>query len=34
MHLMRIEEERDKLVYRITKHQMQVNKIFDKRARP
>ncbi|XP_057851251.2 uncharacterized protein LOC131061532 [Cryptomeria japonica] len=34
MHLTRIDEERDKLVDRITKHQMRLKRIFDKRARP
>lgn len=34
IHLMRIDEERDKLVNWIKKHKMMVKKIFDKRARP
>ncbi|XP_059077873.1 uncharacterized protein LOC131876476 [Cryptomeria japonica] len=34
MHLMRIDEERDKLVDQIIEHQMRVKKIFDKWARP
>ncbi|XP_057832466.2 uncharacterized protein LOC131043288 [Cryptomeria japonica] len=34
MHLMRIDEERDKLVDRIIEHQMRVKKIFDRRPRP
>ena len=29
MYLTKIEEERDKMVKRITKHQMRVKKIFD-----
>ncbi|XP_057815286.2 uncharacterized protein LOC131028930 [Cryptomeria japonica] len=33
MHLMRIDEEREKLVDRITEHQMRVKRIFYKRAR-
>lgn len=34
MHLMRIDEERDKLVDQKIEHQMRVKKIFDKRERP
>lgn len=34
MHLMRIEEERDKIVDQITEHQLHVKNFFDKRARP
>ncbi|XP_059064990.1 uncharacterized protein LOC131857020 [Cryptomeria japonica] len=34
MDLMRLEEEREMLVYRITKHQNKVKNIFDVRARP
>lgn len=34
MHLMKVEEEREKLVDRIIEHQMRVKKIFDRRARP
>ncbi|XP_057844436.2 uncharacterized protein LOC131053805 [Cryptomeria japonica] len=30
MHLTKIDEERDKLVDRITEHQMRVKRIFDK----
>ncbi|XP_059073628.1 uncharacterized protein LOC131874325 [Cryptomeria japonica] len=34
MHLTKIDEERDRLVDRITEHQMRVKRIFDKRSRP
>ncbi|XP_059075113.1 uncharacterized protein LOC131875108 [Cryptomeria japonica] len=34
MHLTKIDEERDKLVDRITEHQMRVKRLFDKRERP
>ncbi|XP_059067735.1 uncharacterized protein LOC131858500 [Cryptomeria japonica] len=34
MHLIKLEEEREMLVDRITKHQNRVKKIFDMRARP
>ncbi|XP_059067813.1 uncharacterized protein LOC131858551 [Cryptomeria japonica] len=34
MYLMKLEEEREMLVDRITKHQNRVKKIFDMRARP
>ncbi|XP_059066714.1 uncharacterized protein LOC131857940 [Cryptomeria japonica] len=34
MHLMRIDEERDKLVDWVTEHQMRAKKIFNKQARP
>lgn len=34
MHLMKIEEERDKLIDRILEHQLHVKKFLDKRARP
>lgn len=34
MYLTKIEEEREKLVDRITEHQMRVKKIFDQKARP
>lgn len=34
IYLTRIEEEREKLVDRITEHQMKVKRIFDQKARP